>query len=660
MLQFNIRRKIAVAILFLLMLTDGHAVRLFETNSIELNGTTQIVARGVSTCNVVAESETEYERTKVNDGKPLNVWQVDFSVYNGSGKSLSYLNAFFKIKAEWPPCTNWSELSQSCPKPVLSGGSFQVLQKPYGMESGEEVSDTIYLLVFHEHQPVFESWDVDFRFGELAKESGTAQQAAQQLVPTQQPVPLPMEVLKASGPGQVPEIRAEHLCEGRPRRAKCWKELTSHPQCYIWDDDYEENETMSWTGECVGSFAQGKGTLITHYENSNYMYEEAGYLQYGLKEGWVELDNHPQCYVWCHLFDLETVTWTGECADGFLQGTGTFFEKYIAGQEAFYIIEETGHLHNNKKHGQWVKRDQSTQGNSQPDSLDWRLLEKGSYVDDKKHGHWIERKYGSLAEGPYVEGKKHGDWIHYFSDGSVEAKGPYVNNERHGDWVVRLDDRQEAVSEGPYVNGKRHGRWALRYYVGMPMPTRKNPDNIDWMIIKEEGPYVNGKSHGDYVYYSPDGSVVAKGPYVNNERHGDWVYYSLNGSVVAEGSYANDERSGNWVWYDWYGNVHSTEQPVGSGNSNPAGTSSQTQGGQAQGTMQQALQNLENVCGEKYQGNFADNDHSRFYCMAAFNDYCALKRAQSSDAINKLRASLQQNCAVLKSVGADSKCSYCK
>ncbi len=101
-----------------------------------------------------------------------------------------------------------------------------------------------------------------------------------------------------------------------------------------------------------------------------------------------------------------------------------------------------------------------------------------------------------------------------------------------------------------------------------------------------------------------------------------------------------------------------SEQP--DGNINSAGTSSQTQGGQAQGTMQQALQNLENVCGEKYQGNFADNDHYRFYCMAAFNDYCALKRAQSSEAISKLRASLQQNCAVLKSVGADSKCSYCK
>ena len=101
-------------------------------------------------------------------------------------------------------------------------------------------------------------------------------------------------------------------------------------------------------------------------------------------------------------------------------------------------------------------------------------------------------------------------------------------------------------------------------------------------------------------------------------------------------------------------------QPAGNRNSNSATTPSQSQGGQAPDTMQQALQNLENVCGEKYQGNFLNDDHYRFYCMAAFNDHCALKRAKSDEAISKLRSSLKQNCAVLKSVGADSKCSYCK
>ena len=96
------------------------------------------------------------------------------------------------------------------------------------------------------------------------------------------------------------------------------------------------------------------------------------------------------------------------------------------------------------------------------------------------------------------------------------------------------------------------------------------------------------------------------------------------------------------------------------GNINSATPSSQSQGGQPQGTMQQALQNLENVCGEKYQGNFSVDDQARFFCLAAFNDYCALKRAKSDEAISKLRASLQQNCTALKKDGLESKCPYCK
>ena len=102
------------------------------------------------------------------------------------------------------------------------------------------------------------------------------------------------------------------------------------------------------------------------------------------------------------------------------------------------------------------------------------------------------------------------------------------------------------------------------------------------------------------------------------------------------------------------------DQPVRNENSSSVATPLQTQDGQAQDSMQQALQNLENVCGEKYQNNFSDIDHGRFYCLAAFNYYCGLKRAQSSEEINALRASLEQVCTVLKRDGLDSKCSYCK
>ena len=143
------------------------AETLFEQEGIELSGSVRMVARGVGRCQVQAGSHSEegYERMKANQGQPLDVWRLDYSVYNGSGKPLSSLSAHFKIESEWPPCTNWSGPEGSYAKPVLWGGSFQVLQKPYGMGPGEEVSETIFLLVFHEHRPKFESWDVNYRFG---------------------------------------------------------------------------------------------------------------------------------------------------------------------------------------------------------------------------------------------------------------------------------------------------------------------------------------------------------------------------------------------------------------------------------------------------------------------------------------------------------------
>ena len=143
------------------------AETLVEQEGIELSGSVRVVARGVGTCEVreASHSEEVYEQIKANHGQPLDVWRLDYSAYNGSGKPLSSLSAHFKVESEWPPCTTWSGPEGSYAKPVLWGGSFQVLQKPYGLGPGEEVSDTIFLLVFHAHRPKFESWDVNYRFG---------------------------------------------------------------------------------------------------------------------------------------------------------------------------------------------------------------------------------------------------------------------------------------------------------------------------------------------------------------------------------------------------------------------------------------------------------------------------------------------------------------
>ena len=103
--------SVALALVVLMAAVDAHALRLMETDGIELRGVARVVAYGAATCHIrdINHSEEEYERLKVNEGKLLDLWQMDFSVYNGSGKGLDHLIALYGVEAPWPPCTHWSD-----------------------------------------------------------------------------------------------------------------------------------------------------------------------------------------------------------------------------------------------------------------------------------------------------------------------------------------------------------------------------------------------------------------------------------------------------------------------------------------------------------------------------------------------------------------------
>ena len=295
MLRFDLRWGMAMALMVLVLATaTAQAQTLYALDGIELSGTVRVVARGAGTCTVLEASHTEavYERMKANHGQPLDVWRLDFSAYNGSGRPLSFLSAHFKVASEWPPCTTWSGPEGSYAKPVLWGGSFQVLQQPYGMEPGEEVSDTILLLVFHEHQPEFESWDVDFRFGAPA-ESVTRTDRAPTAAATRDGPPArnPSETAaSARGAGARDRFRAELTCAGQPEGAACWMELADPPQCSVWNPDLlQPDVTTTWTGACSGGLAQGEGTLTWVWDSGKETSESTGRLQVGQMHGpWVE------------------------------------------------------------------------------------------------------------------------------------------------------------------------------------------------------------------------------------------------------------------------------------------------------------------------------------------------------------------------------------
>ena len=191
---------------------------------------------------------------------------------------------------------------------------------------------------------------------------------------------------------------------------------------------------------------------------------------------WMALTNQPECYVWNpDLGKDETWIWTGACSDGLAEGEGTLTYNYPFFSDTTIIFEETGHLQNGRKHGQWVEREQRTEeGNSQPDPLEW-LVSEGSYVLGIKHGQWIERDWRGdwMHEGSYVNGKKHGQWV---TEGPWVVKNTYANGVYHGSHFTRWSDG--STQEGSFVNGKMHGRWVWR-----------NPDGT----ARNEATYVNGE-----------------------------------------------------------------------------------------------------------------------------------------------------------------------
>ena len=260
---------------------------------------------------------------------------------------------------------------------------------------------------------------------------------------------------------------------------------------------------------------------------------------------WMALTNQPECYVWNPILEKEeTVTWTGECSEGFAQGMGTLIHNYINRDTDYSIgrtkTEEIGQLQNGKRHGHWVKS--YTYSTTYKDSGNgYQVLAgaEGPYIEGKKHGYWVTRVDSTIQEeGPYVDGKRHGEWILYFWDGSakgsVREKGPYVNNKKHGEWTVYAKEGYVS-GKGLYLSGKRHGEWS--FYDKLS----------DTSTTTTKGSYVDGKKQGHWATHFPNGVAAYEGAYVEGNKHGFWIYRGLSGRFREKGPYVNGNRHGEWL-----------------------------------------------------------------------------------------------------------------
>ena len=306
------------------LLTAGGlpAETLYEKDGIALEGSVRMAGRNAATCQVLAESESAeaYEQNKAHHGRPLHVWRVDYSAFNGSGKPLSQITAHFRIQSEWPPCTNWTGLAQY-PGPVQWAGSFETLQRTGGLEPGGEAVATLYVLAIDGEQPRFANWQVDFRFGE------TAAKPLSSVAPTPE-----LDPPRALAP----------ICRGREGERDCWKPLPEPPGCHIWNHEFHPDFAVSWTGACEDGVATGPGILTwdtgKNWEN-RWKLEARGSLRDGKQHGhWVER-NDPYG-------GLIPGTDEGPYVDG--KRHGHWVERSDGGRR------DEGRYANGLQHGRWV------------------------------------------------------------------------------------------------------------------------------------------------------------------------------------------------------------------------------------------------------------------------------------------------------------------
>ena len=444
---------------------------LYEKDGVQLRGTARIVTENAATCQVLEESHTEasYEELKANDGQPLHVWRLDYSVHNGTGKTLSYLRADFDIESEYPPCTNWTgegpgggPTGGPYSSDVFWGDHLKTLSAPYGMAPDQVMQEVLHLVVFHTEKPSFERWSTHFTFGEPDK---SVRPTAGQLPPEMRLDEYLMEAemlseekdhkgaLEALGrivalqkehnlklPEEFPFRYAQaamaagsyqaaidsvnrylsvvgregkHYREALAVRVKSRRALRAPAGTVVPDAVRRERATPS-AAEGVAAREKTAAEARPAWESICDGSEES-------PSCWKELESHPGCYVWNpNVPEARSVTWTGNCVDWRAEGSGRL--HWEGGSEwCCGHAESTGLLRGGKHTGQWIVRYDDPTG-----KRPFHSVAEGSFQNGERHGPWVFRHYdGSRSEGGYVDGLRHGRWNEYGSSGRLFAWTDY-------------------------------------------------------------------------------------------------------------------------------------------------------------------------------------------------------------------------------------------
>lgn len=83
----------------------------------------------------------------------------------------------------------------------------------------------------------------------------------------------------------LPSVPEGPICTGDYSPDSCWMEIVGRPGCYLWNPFPQDDETVTWDGECSNGLAQGTGRT-TWYEQHEVAEMWEGRREDGKGDGW--------------------------------------------------------------------------------------------------------------------------------------------------------------------------------------------------------------------------------------------------------------------------------------------------------------------------------------------------------------------------------------
>lgn len=223
-------KRWAAGLAVLLAASAGHGQRLMVQDGIELRGSARVVEYGAATCEIrtgFAGDDRAYD--PANQGQPIDLWRLEFTIYNGSGQQIESIRLNYDIASESPPCTSWDGPRHGIVEGEIKWAGTTSNMLVYRIPPRESVSEVVHLLVFHDDaEPFFKRWSL-MQY-ELAVPA--VPEAARPEPPTvAQPEPSP------------------------------WLQAENHPGCRLWDPRPQSGKPAKWDGACSRGLAEGAWEL---------------------------------------------------------------------------------------------------------------------------------------------------------------------------------------------------------------------------------------------------------------------------------------------------------------------------------------------------------------------------------------------------------------